>query len=99
MLRRRHGLLFACVTLCAACGWPRSLDFESHNGAQRIEIFQPPVDPMLGLRIDYVTGQRRATLLRAGESYVGFAHVYWPENSPTIGILICGTREVRIAYN
>jgi hypothetical protein len=92
-------LLVALIVTCDACGWHRSLEFASRERHERVEIYQPSIDPMLGLRIELVAGSNRSTLLQDGETYIGFAHEYWMKSQPTVGILICGTREVRLAYD
>jgi hypothetical protein len=91
--------LLLCVALVAGCGWRRALSFESPRGGERVEIYQPAADPTLGLRIDLVKGNRRSTILDAGETYIGFAYVHWSKTGSTVGILLCGPREVKLGYD
>ena len=95
----KRSLILAGALLITGCGWHRSLRFDSPGKTESIEVFQPRADPMLGLRVDFIKNDHRSTVLKAGETYIGFAHVYWSEPQSAFALLICGTRAVRMAYD
>ena len=98
--RCRNQPSFALVLFlsCVGCGWRLSVDLGLAASARHVEIYQRSVNPVLGIRIDLVGPHERVRLLDAGETYIGFAHAY-RSSIGIIGVLLCGTRSVRLAYD
>ena len=91
----------SALTLQVGCGWQSKSAFYSPDRSKLIELRQPWIDSSLGIEIDFVEahGKRRYRLLKAGETNVTWAFVHWASTGKSVSLVICGTREVRLAYD
>ena len=87
------------VELCG-CGSFQKYLFYSPDRSKAIEIRQPWIDASLAVEVlvSTSTGYRK-TLLKAGETNITFAFAHWNKSSSRVGLLVCGTRQIKMAFD
>lgn len=72
--------LLVVALLSSACGWKRTMLFQSPSNLASIEILQTRLDNSWGVRLELVASGRRTVLLeKRREAFVNFVHVYWSQ--------------------
>src|SRR6185295_18656307 len=93
-------LILLLIIAAAGCGWHKTMTFASPSRRADVEILQRPIANEFGIKVQFVSGNRRLTLYeRRRETLVYFVHVYWSTDETRVGVLGAGTQGFGIALN
>src|SRR5436305_526697 len=93
-------LILRLIIAAAGCGWHETMRFASPSRRAAVEIFQRPIANEFGIKVQFVSGNRRFTLYeRRRETLVYFVHVYWSSDETRVGVLGTGIQGFGIGLN